>query len=191
MSSFWAYVFQYIKTPMGSGTQTFNLLPLPYETKGIRDFPQPNSLFLTPSLRWPLILFPSFLSYFWDGNSSRCYLSLWTHHSLHVAPWKPLRLASAVFRCLPRQCPHLLLTHAYPFRRGRWTPKHCPNEFHIIHCGLKAEGYQFIVAGYPFHLIVSRSEEITYPISWDMRQWQLFPKIDEKNDVRERILTLI
>jgi hypothetical protein len=55
----------------------------------------------------------------------------------------------------------------------------------------KAEGYQFIVAGYPFHLIVSRSEEITYPISRDMRQWQLFPKIDEKNDVMERILTLI
>lgn len=76
MSSLWAYVFQYIKTPMGSETQTFNLLPLPYETKGMQDFPQPNSLFLTPALRWPLILFPSFLSYFLDGNSSRCCLSL-------------------------------------------------------------------------------------------------------------------
>lgn len=167
-------------------------MALPHQTKGMQDFPQPNSLLLASASRQPLILIPSFLSYFPSGNYSRGHSGFWTtHHSLHVVQWKTLYLAWTMFRCLHCQL-HIFCWLMYTLsEEDSGTQSIVQTNFILYIAVWEAGGYQFLVPGYTFHLIVSRSGEITYPISWDMRQWQLFLKIDEKNDDRKRILTLI
>lgn len=193
MSSLWAYVFQYIINPVVRDTDIQSSALAPSDQGyGMQDCPEPNSLLLAPVSRQPLMLLPSFLSYFPDGDYTRGHNGPWTtHHSLRVVQWKILHLAWTVFRCLHCQL-HIFCWLMYTLSEEASGIQSTVQMNFILYIAVwKGEGYQFIVAGYTFHLIVSRSEEITYPISWDIRQWQLFPKIDEKNDDRKRILTLI